>query len=54
MPLTTKLMLMTLIPLALLVYNALEIYKEKSDKISILNNYLERIRQSADVSSLAY
>jgi signal transduction histidine kinase/DNA-binding response OmpR family regulator len=51
LPLTAKLMMMALIPLALLVFFAIQIYREKSDKIGVLNSYLQRIELSAVISN---
>jgi signal transduction histidine kinase/DNA-binding response OmpR family regulator len=50
--LPAKLTLMALIPLALLAWFAVQIYQEKTEKINILNTYLQRIEQSADISMM--
>ncbi|RYZ27277.1 MAG: HAMP domain-containing protein, partial [Chitinophagaceae bacterium] len=50
--LPAKLMLMTLIPLGLLIYFIIQIYKEKSDKVSMLEGYLVRVTQSSHISTL--
>jgi signal transduction histidine kinase/CheY-like chemotaxis protein len=50
--LSTKLMLMAIVPLALLVYFVIQIYNEKTEKIGVLNNYLDRIELSASISNL--
>lgn len=50
--LSAKLMLMALLPLALLVYFIIQIYQEKSNKITILENYLSRFELSARISNL--
>jgi signal transduction histidine kinase/CheY-like chemotaxis protein len=50
--LSSKLVLIAVIPLALLAYFAIQIYREKDSKIQLLDNYLERIEQSARISTL--
>ncbi|HEY0066333.1 MAG TPA: ATP-binding protein, partial [Flavisolibacter sp.] len=50
--LSSKLMLMAVIPLALLAYFAIQIYREKDTKIQLLETYLQRVEQSASISSL--
>jgi len=50
--LPAKLMLMTLIPLGLLIYFIIQIYKEKSDKVNMLDGYLIRVEQSSHISNL--
>ena len=45
-------MLMALVPLALLIYFIIQIYKEKSEKVSMLDGYLARINQSVVISNL--
>ena len=50
--LPAKLMLMALVPLALLIYFIIQIYKEKSEKVSMLDGYLARINQSVVISNL--
>ena len=52
LPLYAKLMLVGILPLALLVYFAFQIYNEKTDKISILQNYLARIDQVSNINNL--
>jgi len=52
LPLPAKLMLMALIPLGLLIFFAIEIYREKTQKISILQTYLKRTEQSATIGQL--
>src|SRR5688572_28057848 len=51
LPLTAKLMLMALIPLALLLFFAIQIYRDKTEKIGVLNSYLQRIELSAIISN---
>lgn len=43
---------MAIVPLALLVYFVIQIYKEKSEKIAVLENYLDRIELSASISNV--
>jgi signal transduction histidine kinase/DNA-binding response OmpR family regulator len=50
--LSSKLMLIALIPLALLAYFAIQIYREKNAKVQMLGGYLQRIEQSARISAL--
>jgi signal transduction histidine kinase/DNA-binding response OmpR family regulator len=50
--LSAKLMLIALIPLALLIYFAIEIYKEKNEKLDNLSMYLDRMHQSSVISKL--
>ena len=45
-------MLIALVPLALLVYFIIQIYEEKSDKVSVLEGYLDRVNQSAAIGTL--
>lgn len=50
--LTSKLLLLTLIPIALIVYLSLEIYNEKSKRVELFRGYIGRINESADISDL--
>jgi len=50
--LTSKLLLLTLFPLALIIYLALEVYNEKSNKVQLLEGYIDRITESAEISDL--
>src|SRR6476620_10517279 len=50
--LPAKLMLMTLIPLGLLIYFIIQIYKEKTETISMLDGYMDRVNQSAYISNI--
>ncbi|HJW18254.1 MAG TPA: response regulator [Flavisolibacter sp.] len=52
LPLYAKLMLVGLLPLALLIYFTLQIYNEKTDKLSILKNYLNRVEQVSNINNL--
>jgi len=52
LPLYAKLILVGLLPLALLFYFALQIYNEKTDKLSILKNYLSRVDQVSNINNL--
>jgi signal transduction histidine kinase/CheY-like chemotaxis protein len=45
-------MLMAIVPLALLVYFVIQIYNEKTEKIGVLDNYLNRIELSASISNV--
>ena len=50
--LPAKLFLIGIIPLAFLVYFAFQIYKEKTEKIQILDGYLHRVDNVAELSNL--
>ncbi|MBO9681715.1 MAG: nitrate- and nitrite sensing domain-containing protein, partial [Flavisolibacter sp.] len=50
--LSAKLMLMAIVPLALLVYFVIQIYNEKTEKIGVLDHYLDRIELSASISNV--
>ncbi len=50
--LPVKLLLLTLFPLALIIYLSFETYNEKSKKIELLEGYIDRINESADISDL--
>jgi hypothetical protein len=52
LPLAVKLVLIGLIPLIFLIYLTLQVYQEKTDKLRVINNYLDRIHQSANLSAL--
>ncbi|HUC80657.1 MAG TPA: ATP-binding protein, partial [Flavisolibacter sp.] len=52
LPLSAKLMLIALVPLALLVYFIIQIYKEKTDKIEMLEGYLLRVNQSSGIGTV--
>jgi PAS domain S-box-containing protein len=50
--LPAKLLLLTLFPLALIIYLAIGIYNEKTKKVELLQGYIDRINESADISDL--
>jgi hypothetical protein len=52
LPLTTKLLLLTLFPIALIVYLTIGIYKEKEKRVDLIRGYIERIDESIDISDL--
>lgn len=52
LPLPVKLLLISLIPLAFLIYLFIQLYVEKTQKVDLLNVYLNRIHQSADMAML--
>jgi PAS domain S-box-containing protein len=52
LPLTSKLLLVGVVPLALLVYMTVELYREKNREVELLHNYLDRISQSVNLSRL--
>ncbi|MEJ7679857.1 MAG: nitrate- and nitrite sensing domain-containing protein [Segetibacter sp.] len=50
--LPVKLMLIALLPLLFFIYLAVEVYKEKTERINILEEYLKRIDRSSVISDL--
>ena len=52
LPLPVKLLFIGLIPLAFLIYLSIKLYEEKTQKIKLLESYVERINQSANVNQL--
>src|SRR5947207_3550052 len=50
--LTTKLLLLNLFPIALIIYLSIGIYNEKSKKVQLLEGYIDRINESAEISDL--
>jgi uncharacterized protein YdbL (DUF1318 family) len=52
LPLSFKLFLLVLLPLALTVYLTYEAYQEKSKSVELLKGYLERINESVEISEL--
>ncbi len=50
--LTAKLLLLGIIPVLFLIYFSLMIYREKSQKVELLGNYIEHIQQSQNVAEL--
>jgi PAS domain S-box-containing protein len=52
LPLTTKLLLLTLFPILLIVYLSIGIYHEKTRNVELIQGYIERIDESADIADL--
>ena len=52
LPLTTKLLLLTLFPILLIVYLSIGIYQEKTRSVQLIQGYIERIDESADIAEL--
>jgi len=52
LPLTTKLLLLTLVPILLIVYLSIEIYHQKTRNVQLIQGYIERIDESADIAEL--
>src|SRR5436853_5099380 len=52
LPLTTKLLLLTLFPIALIIYLTIGIYNEKEKRVQLIHGYIERIDESIDISDL--
>ena len=52
LPLTTKLLLLTLFPILLIVYLSIGIYQEKTRSVQLIQGYIERISESADIAEL--
>jgi PAS domain S-box-containing protein len=52
LPLTTKLLLLTLFPILLIVYLSIEIYHQKTRNVQLIRGYIERIDESADIAEL--
>jgi len=52
LPLTTKLLLLTLFPILLIVYLSIGIYREKTRNVELIQGYIERIDESADIADL--
>ena len=51
-PLPAKLFLIVIVPLALSIYLFIELYAEKANKIRLLENYIQRVKESADITRL--
>ena len=45
LPLTTKLLLLTLFPILLIVYLSIGIYQEKTRSVQLIQGYIERIER---------
>jgi PAS domain S-box-containing protein len=52
LPLTTKLLLLTLFPILLIVYLSIGIYRDKTRNVELIQGYIERIDESADIAEL--
>lgn len=52
LPLPYKLLLIGLVPLLLLVYMTVQLYKEKTRELELLHSYLDRITQSVNLNKL--
>ena len=52
LPLTVKLLLLTLFPILLIAYLSIQIYHEKTRNVQLIQGYIERIDESADISEL--
>jgi PAS domain S-box-containing protein len=52
LPLSMKLLLIGIIPLAFLVYLSFQVYQEKTQKLTLLDGYIRRIDQSATINTL--
>ncbi|MEO8820932.1 MAG: ATP-binding protein [Ginsengibacter sp.] len=50
--LTVKLLLIGLIPILFLIYFSIVIYREKSQKVELLGNYIEHVKQSENINEL--
>src|SRR5688572_22397812 len=50
-PFPAKLILIGLVPLGFLVALSFQVYKEKTDKLLLLEGYIERIELSANISA---
>jgi signal transduction histidine kinase len=51
-PLSIKLMLIGIIPLIFLIYLSYELYKEKTQRINLIGDYIEQIHESANIANL--
>src|SRR4051812_32030744 len=52
LPLQVKLMLIGIIPIIFLIYLSYHLYKEKTQKVRLIGDYIERIHESANIISL--
>jgi PAS domain S-box len=52
LPLSVKLLLVILFPLALVTYLSFELYNEKSKKVDLFAGYIDRIVEAQDISDL--
>lgn len=51
-PLPAKLILIGFIPLVFVIYLTFQLYNEKTRKVGLLKNYIDRIHQSTDITRL--
>ncbi len=51
-PLSIKLMLIGIIPVLFLIYLSYELYREKTQKIRLIGDYIEQIHESGSITSL--
>jgi signal transduction histidine kinase len=52
LPLSIKLLMIGIIPILFLIYFSIIIYKEKSQNVNLIKNYIERVRQSTNLGEL--
>src|SRR5688500_2591359 len=51
-PLPVKLILIGIVPLIFFIYLAIQLYNERTQKVKLLANYIDRMHFSADLSML--
>lgn len=52
LPFAVKLIIIGFIPFLFLIYLTVEVYREKNEKLTILNHHILRVHQSATLSAL--
>lgn len=52
LPLSVKLLLIGIIPLLLVIYLSFQVYDEKTQRLTLLDNYIHRIRESSTINQL--
>ena len=52
LPLQGKLMLIGIVPVIFLIYLSFELYREKTQRVKLIGDYIERIHQSANINTL--
>jgi signal transduction histidine kinase len=52
LPLQGKLMLIGIVPVIFLIYLSFELYIEKTQRVKLIGDYIERIHQSANINTL--
>jgi signal transduction histidine kinase len=52
LPLPVKLMLIGFIPLAFLIFLSAQLYNERTQKVNLLGNYIDRMDQTGDITKL--